>query len=124
MSKKIIPVALLSGLTLIVGVAFAAEPDYPTNPERSFTSMGVPIAKTRAEVLTELADYRKNPVSADRWQDVGGERGWALLPHRYDFVDGQLAHSDECDHSTPPKPSLSMSAYEKSQNRALYKNSF
>ncbi len=124
MSKKIIPVALLSSLTLIAGVAFAADPNSPANPEHSFTSMGVPVAKTRAEVLTELADFRKNPVSADRWKDLGGERGWALLPHRYDYVEGLLAHSAECDHSTPPKPSLSMSASEKSQNRELHRNSF
>lgn len=123
MSKKVVPVALLSSLTLIAGVAFAAEPDYPTNPERSFTTIGVPVAKTRAEVLSELADYRKNPVSADGWQDVGGERGWALIPHRTDLVDGRLMHADKFDHNAP-KPSLSKSAEETSQARVLFNNSF
>lgn len=124
MSKRIIPVALLSSLTLIAGFAFAAGPVYPTNPERNFTTQDVPVAKTRAEVSRELADFRKNPVSADGWQYVGGEREWALISHRFDFIGGKLEHTNQFDHSpsNTPKPSLSMSAQEKSQNRDLYKN--
>ena len=123
MSKKIIPVALLSSLTLIAGFAFAAEPVYPTNPEHSFTTLGVPVANTRADVMRELAEFRKNPVSADAWQDVGGERGWALIPHRFDMIGGKLAHTNEFLHRTP-KPSLSMSGEEKGPYRDLYKNTF
>jgi hypothetical protein len=124
MSKRIIPVALLSSLTLITGFAFAAGSVYPTNPERSFTAWDVPIAKTRAEVSSELADFRKNPVSADRWQDVGGERGLARIPHTFAFIGGKLEHTDVCDHSMSPKPSLSMSAEEQSLSRDLYRNTF
>jgi hypothetical protein len=124
MSKRIIPVALLSSLTLIAGFAFAAEPVYPSNPERSFTTQSVPVARTRAEVLGELMDFRKNPVSADRWQYAGGERGWALMPHKYAFAGGQFDHTDECDHSTPPKPSLSMTGEGRIQNGILYRNAF
>lgn len=116
MSKRIIPVALLSSLTLIAGVASAAETDYPADPERSFTTLGVPAAKTRAEVLMELADFRKNPVSADNWQYVGGEREWSLVPHRFDFVDGKLTHTDKFDHNAP-KPSLSISEEEETPDR-------
>ena len=124
MSKKIIPVALLSSLTLITGFAFAAEPVYPSNPERNFTTQSLPVARTRAEVMEELADFRKNPVSADRWQDVGGERGWASMPHKFAFIDGKFAHTEECDHSTPPKPSLSMTGEERAQYRVNYRNAF
>ncbi len=123
MSKKIFPVALLSGLTLIGGIAFAANPVYPINPEQSFTTLGVPAAKTRAEVVTELAAFRRTPVSADGWEYVGGERGWALLPHTFDFVGGKLTHSDQFDHGGP-KPTLSMSGEENHLSRNLYKNTF
>ncbi len=123
MSKRIVPVALLSSLTLIAGVVFAAEPVYPTNPVQSFTTLGVAVAKARADVQKELADFRSNPVLADAWQDVGGERGWALIPHRFDFVGGKLAHTNGFLHRTP-KPSLSMSSEGKGPFRDLYKNAF
>jgi hypothetical protein len=122
MSKRIIPVALLSSLTLIAGFTFAAEPTYPSNPERNFTTQSVPVARTRAEVLGEFMDFRKNPVSADRWQYVAGERGWALKPHKFAFAGGKFEHTDECDHSTPPKPTLSMTSEEKGQYAILYRN--
>ncbi len=136
MSRKIIPVALLSSLTLSAGLALATEPAYPSNPERSFTVYSVPLAQTRAGAQSELADFRKNPISGDGWQYVGGEREWAQIPHKlafvggkFDraiprklaFVGGQFAHTDECDHSERAKPDLRMSAAEQSLARELYR---
>lgn len=121
MFKKIIPVALLSSLTVAAGVAFAAEPAYPTNPERYYSAPQVPTARTRAEVNMELQDFRKNPVTADGWQFVGGEREWARIPHSFDFAGGKLTHSDQFDHNQP-KPSLSMTRDEKSLANELYRN--
>ena len=122
MFKRIIPVALLSSLTLIGGFALAAAPTYPSNPERNMTAQAVPVAKTRAEVLAELADFRKNPVSADRWQYVGGEHEWAPIPHTFALVNGRLEHTDVCDHMSGP--SLSSIGDQKSPYGDLYKNTF
>lgn len=121
MCRKIIPVTLFSSLTLSAGLAFATEPAYPSNPERSFTMYSVPLAQTRAGTQGELADFRKNPISGDGWQYVGGEREWALIPHKLAFVGGQFAHTDECDHSERAKPDLRMSAAEESLARELYR---
>ena len=121
MSKTIIPVTLLSGLTLIAGAAFA-QATFPTNPERNSIEQSAPVAKTRAEVLQELQDFRKNPVSPDGWEYVGGERQWALIPHRYDFAGGKLVHSDPFDHNTP-KVSSKMTKEEQIKSQVLYKNS-
>lgn len=35
-----------------------------------------PDSKTRAQVAQELADWRRNPVTSDGWQEVSGEGGW------------------------------------------------
>lgn len=45
--------------------------------------------KTRAQVLKELAEFQKNPVSGD-WQYVGGEVGWMPKPHS----DGAKTRAD------------------------------
>lgn len=122
MSKNIVPVALVSSLILISGSAFAAEPVYPSNPERNPATQSVPVAKPRAEVLGELADFRKNPVSADRWQYVGGERDWAPIPHTFALVGDKFEHTDVCDHSMSG-PSLGAIGDQKSQYPDLYKSS-
>ena len=55
--QSIVAVALLSGFALVTGAVFAADPEYPTNPERSFTADSPPAARTRAEVRAELDAY-------------------------------------------------------------------
>jgi len=79
------------------------------NPPSLF---GKELSKTGFLVLVLLVIVLT--VAADRWQDVGGERGWAPIPHKLALIDGKFAHTDECDHSTPPTPSLSMSAEDRS----------
>lgn len=36
--------------------------------------------------------------SVNGFEYVGGESGWQLSQHKYEFVNGKLAMSDECDH--------------------------
>lgn len=43
--------------------------------EAGFTTHAMPAATTRADVLGELAAWKRNPVSADGWRQVGGEAG-------------------------------------------------
>ena len=123
MSKKMISIALLSsGLTLSAGLTFAAGPAYTTNPERNAVSQELPVARSRADLIAELAEFRKNPVSADGWQYVGGERGWAMIPHRFDLIGGKVAHTDQFDHHAA-RPILSLTSQDKRDAHDLYRNS-
>ena len=121
MFKRIVSIALSSGLTLAAASAFAAGFDYPTNPEHSFTSQPAPTPKTRAEVLREAADFRASPVSPDGWQYVGGERDWTLIPHQFAFFGGNVVHVDHLAHNAP-RANRQMSSAEQSESRILYKN--
>jgi len=51
-------VALLSSFTLVAGLALAAD-DYPTNPERSFTTMQAPAEKSSS---TRSGTTRSRPT--------------------------------------------------------------
>ena len=81
-TQQIVRIALLSSLTLLTGHVLAGA-DYPTNPERSFIIDQPPVAKSTAEVRAELEAFRANPVTADGWHVVGGERGDAFVPPNY-----------------------------------------
>ena len=85
--QSFVPVALLSSLTLAAGLAFAAAPDYPNNPERSFIDQTPPTEKTAAEVRAELDEILLKPVAADGWQDVGGEHGDKFVGGKFDELD-------------------------------------
>jgi hypothetical protein len=80
----------------------------------------VPTAKTRAEVMKELQEFRNNPVSADgQYRFVGGEKQWEAVMHSYDIRNGMLVHTDSISHDTP-RPSLVMTAAEKRAAEELY----
>ena len=80
----------------------------------------VPTAKTRAEVMKELQEFRSNPVSADgQYRFVGGEKQWEAVMHSYDFRNGMLVHTDSISHDTP-RPSVVMTAAEKRAAEELY----
>ena len=121
MSNPITTFTLISSTLAFATVAsVATAAGYPGNPERSaFPTVSAQTA-TRAQVREELTKFARNPVTADNWKDVGGERGWAPVPHTYRFVAGKLEHTEACDHSAasmqPAKPA-SPSIY-----RDLYRN--
>ena len=43
----------------------------------------------------------RTPAAGDSWEFVGGDSDWQLRQHRYDFVNGRLAHTDSIPHDTP-----------------------
>lgn len=122
MSNKLITLTLLSGTVLASAVANAAttNPAYPANPEHSFTAYDTPAMTSRAAVLKELADFRKNPVTADGWQYVGGEREWAEVPHMFVLRGGKLEHVDAAAHG-PMTTDAAMRPV-MAQDPSLYKN--
>lgn len=94
-----LPALATSGTTIVGG-------------EGSVQFHAMPSTVTRAQVQKELAEWRKNPVTADGYRDVGGEKGWEYVGHRYDFRGGKFVHADNLPHNTP-KPSLNMTPDER-----------
>lgn len=73
-----------SSLCLVVLGALAA-PAFATSGttivggEAGLTTHAMPSTVTRAQVRAELEAWRKNPVTADGWREVGGEVGWVYV---------------------------------------------
>lgn len=113
--KTIILASLLSAIAL---PAFANS-GTTTLGNAGFQFHPMPSTVTRAQVQQELAEWRKNPVTADGYRDVGGEKGLEYVGHRYDWRDGRFVHADSLPHDTP-KPSLAMTDQERSARDAMY----
>lgn len=48
----------------------------PAPTEAGGAAHAMPAAKTRADVLNDLAAWKRNPVTAEGWRELGGEAGW------------------------------------------------
>lgn len=68
-------------------IALASAVSLPALATSGYTNVGgevgavphaMPSVKSRADVLRELAAWKRNPVSADGWRDVGGDVGWVF----------------------------------------------
>ncbi len=105
MYKKSFPIAVAFALSLSAGTAVADQTFHPANNEAGAIMHYVAGTKSRAQVETERTESAKNNVTADGWRYVGGDPGWELIQHAYDFRNGKWVHSDQFDHNTP-KPSL------------------
>lgn len=68
--------ALLATLSL---PALATSGFTPGSGESGGTTHVMPESKTRAQVMQELADWRRNPVTSDGWKALGGEVGWVYV---------------------------------------------
>lgn len=101
--KSILSISLLGAF--LAPAAFATSGTTAASGEQGFTSHALPSAKTREQVQKELAEWRKNPVTADGYREVGGEIGAVPEGHKYLFRDGKLVHADNIPHDSP-KPSL------------------
>lgn len=68
--------ALLATLSL---PALATSGFTPGSGEAGGTTHAMPGSKTRAQVVQELSDWRRHPVTSDGWKEVGGEAGWVYV---------------------------------------------
>ena len=75
--------------------AFADAPFHASNDE----------AGTVYHVLPSRADTpRSRPTPDDpNWEDKGGDSGWELRQHAYEFRGGKVIHADGFDHESPRK---------------------
>ena len=84
---RLVTLAVAAALVLPV----VAGPSWPPTPPAKATGKATPpavkVAKTPAKSVINGFEY------------VGGDAGWQLAQHKYDFVNGRLAMSDECDHA-------------------------
>ena len=119
MFKKTIPVAVAIVLSLSAGAAVADQTFHPSKDETGTIMHVVPGTKSRVQVDAERIEAAKKDVTADGWRYVGGETGWELVQHAYEFRSGKLVHTDKIDHSTP-KPSLASIIQGRKQYQDLY----
>lgn len=62
----------------------------------------IPGTASRAQVIAGDSDAA---ARLDRqWEYLGGEAGWQLRPHSYEFRDGKRVHTDSFDHSSRRLP--------------------
>lgn len=82
---KLVTIAVAAALAL---PAFAG-PSWPPTPPRKDSGKVPAIVKIVKAPETRVVNG---------FEYVGGESGWQLAQHKYDFVNGKLVMSDECDH--------------------------
>ena len=104
-----------------IPAAFANSGSAPVRGEQGFETHAMQSTRSRADVQRELADFRRNPMTAEGGMFTQGETGYVFPQHSYDFKGGKLVHSDTIAHNTP-KPSLTMTPAERLQYRAEYVN--
>lgn len=69
-------IALVSAVSL---PALATSGITQVGGEAGFTTHAMPSAKSRADLTKELEAWKRNPVTADGWREVGGDAGWAFV---------------------------------------------
>ena len=108
----------LAGLALVLasGAAGASAPAHSEGSETGTVYHGAEYQRLAGRFVRvdPWADQRSvasaAPQSADGWRFVGGEAGWELEQHSYDFVRGRLIHSDRFPHNTPRPPAAPQGA--------------
>lgn len=92
---------LLAAVTALALPASAGS--WPPTPARKAYKAQGPAAAPRA-----IPDF----------EFIGGEGGWQLSQHKYDFVAGKVVMSDECDHAIRVVKAPTLKEVE--ETRALY----
>ncbi|MEO5676565.1 MAG: hypothetical protein ABIQ84_03385 [Usitatibacter sp.] len=88
------------------GVVLSTAPAHPANTETGSVYHGAEYAGVDGRLAR--VDNWNRPVGApasraakDAWDFIGGESGWVLRQHSYDFANGRLVHSDTISHDSP-----------------------
>ena len=83
----------LAAATLVLP---AAAGSWPPTPPRKSTEARKATEKSPPAVRVVKA---QQPKSIGGFEYVGGDAGWQLAQHKYEFTNGKLVMSDECDHA-------------------------
>jgi hypothetical protein len=95
MLNKSLAAAIGVAAFVVVGTAMA------DGPARSTGNEVVDAEYARMNASNSRSTPRNAPAAKDDWAYVGGDTGWELRQHRYDFANGRLVHSDDIPHDTP-----------------------
>jgi hypothetical protein len=71
-----------------------------SNGERAIVFNDPPSTGARTETAGSVSQANTGTFVANGWRYVGGEAVWLLESARYEFVDGQLVHSEDCIFKT------------------------
>jgi hypothetical protein len=71
--------SLIAVLSVVSLPVLATTGFTPAPTEAGGAAHAMPATKTRADVLNELAAWKRNPVTADGWREFGGEAGWVYV---------------------------------------------
>lgn len=74
--------------------AFASSGATWVGGEAGFAEHAVTGQRTRAQVQQEFLEFRKNPVTHDGYDFIGGEIGYAPHRHKYVWSNGSKVHAD------------------------------
>lgn len=105
MLRKSLLTAIGVATFIVGGTALAADTAHPANNEAGSVYHGAEYAKVDGKfVRVDSWNMRTGaviaPIADDGWERIDGEAGWQLRPHRYDFVNGRLVHTDTLPHDT------------------------
>ncbi|MDP1532361.1 MAG: hypothetical protein Q8L92_02150 [Rubrivivax sp.] len=73
----LIPLLALAGAIALPAAATSGFT--PVRGEAGFSTHAMRSPTTRSAVLHELEAWKRNPVTADGWREVGGEAGWEFV---------------------------------------------
>lgn len=114
MLKRIMTLTLGASILLGGGAAMAAAPAHAEKTESGavyhgaeYTRRDGKLARTDNWSSVAAVGTLSSAIPGDGWEYVGGETGWTLIQHSFDFRKGALAHADSIPHDTP-KPSLAI----------------
>ena len=97
MMSRTLKVAALAAAAALALPAVAG-PSWPPTPPRKQPSRATGEEQPAPRVAVPPPLSKATPSKAG-FEYVGGDAGWQLAQHRYDFVGGRFTMSDECDHA-------------------------
>ncbi len=105
MLKNSLAAALAMATLIPVGTSLAAGPAHRSNDEAGTVYHGAEYRKVEGKLVRvdtwNTQARARTPEIGDSWEFVGGDSEWQLRQHRFDFVNGRLAHTDDIPHNTP-----------------------
>lgn len=105
MLKESLRVAIASGILAASGTVAAEGIAHPANDESGTVYHTAEYKRAdgkmlRVDSLNRTPRDTTFPGLGDTWEDLGGDSGWQLRPHRFDLVNGRLVHADSFPHDT------------------------
>lgn len=96
---RILRIAALAAAAALALPAVAGPSWPPTPPRKPALQPSQASAQPQSAPRVPAPPASKASQSNDGFEYVGGDAGWQLAQHKYDFAGGRFTMSDECDHA-------------------------